>query len=373
MPDDAYPYRLPTDSAKLRQNNFDLLRLLFAGTVCLVHVYELSGYQELAWVKNVLSSAVAVKSFFVVSGFLIFMSYERSGSILSYSAKRARRIYPAYFTVVTGCAIGLCLLSTRPFDQYFSMEFVRYVTANLTFLNFLGPSLPGVFEGHRFAAVNGALWTLKIEVMFYAVVPLCVYFFRRFGVLPVMTAVYIGAVGYTIIMVELSHTSFHAAGYYLQLSRQLPGQMSYFMAGAFFYYFFKVFERHTFLFLTAAVLILFMGRLFPGSLVFNEILYPMGLATGVVFCGMCFYLGNFGKYGDFSYGVYIIHFPLIQSLLVLWPGMSPWTFFMISILLASVISVMLWHLVEKHFLLKGSHYRITARQAYAKAITPRSV
>lgn len=33
-----------TPGSWLARNNFDLLRLLFAGTVCLVHVHELSGF-----------------------------------------------------------------------------------------------------------------------------------------------------------------------------------------------------------------------------------------------------------------------------------------------------------------------------------------
>lgn len=57
--------------------------MLFAMTVCLVHAYALSGYRQLEWIPTLLSSEIAVRSFFVVSGFLIFMSYERSGSLMS--------------------------------------------------------------------------------------------------------------------------------------------------------------------------------------------------------------------------------------------------------------------------------------------------
>ncbi len=69
------------------RNNFDLLRLLFAGVVCVVHAQQLSGMSELTFVTWALSSTVAVKAFFVVSGYLIFMSYDRSSSIWSYAPK----------------------------------------------------------------------------------------------------------------------------------------------------------------------------------------------------------------------------------------------------------------------------------------------
>jgi peptidoglycan/LPS O-acetylase OafA/YrhL len=87
-------------SRTLPNNNFDLLRLLFAGMVCLVHAYQLSGQADLLWITRFCSSQIAVESFFVLSGFLIFMSYEKSSSLYSYFSKRIRRIYPAYFIVV---------------------------------------------------------------------------------------------------------------------------------------------------------------------------------------------------------------------------------------------------------------------------------
>ena len=177
------------DNPRLTRNNFDLLRLLFAGSVCLVHSYDLSGLPQLAFLGRILSPAVAVKSFFVVSGFLIFMSYERSSSLATYARKRMRRIYPAYFTVVMLCAVGLVGVSSQGAADYFSLAWGRYVLANLVFLNFLQPGLPGVFTDNAITAVNGALWTLKIEVMFYFSVPLWVFLLRRLSPLPVLLLV----------------------------------------------------------------------------------------------------------------------------------------------------------------------------------------
>lgn len=107
-------------SPRLAKNNFDLLRVVFALTVCLVHAHALSGYRELEWIPALLSSEIAVQAFFVVSGFLIFMSYERSRSLKSYLDKRARRIYPAYFTIVMLCALSLWTVSSLEIGEYFS-------------------------------------------------------------------------------------------------------------------------------------------------------------------------------------------------------------------------------------------------------------
>ena len=81
---------------RLTINNFDVLRFTFAFIVFLVHAYALSGAESLLILNKLFSSAIAVKSFFVVSGFLIFMSSENAVDNKRYFLKRARRIYSAY-------------------------------------------------------------------------------------------------------------------------------------------------------------------------------------------------------------------------------------------------------------------------------------
>lgn len=338
---------------RLNQNNFDLLRILFASTVCLVHCYELSGYQQLAWIVNIFSSAIAVKAFFVVSGFLIFMSYEKSISISSYFGKRLRRIYPAYVFVILLSAFCLFGISSVDMSEYFDRSWVMYLISNLTFLNFLQPTLPGVFEMNRLATVNGALWTLKIEVMFYISVPLFVLLFRRFGHLRVMLVTYFLSFAFVQIMGEISEIKdssiIHA------VARQFPGQLTYFMAGALAFYYRGYFELHAKTAIFTAMLVLLANKAIPLPLV-----EPIALGVVVVFMGLFCFVGNFGKHGDFSYGVYILHFPIVQTLL--WAKVfddSPWLFLGAVFLLTLAGSYLLWNLVEKKFLLKRNHYMAT--------------
>lgn len=322
------------------RNNLDLLRMIFAGTVLLVHARELSGFQELNVLTKFLSSAVAVKSFFVVSGFLIFMSFERSMSLASYAEKRIRRIYPAYFSTILVCAFSLLAVSSKPTGEYFSGAWLRYVFSNLAFLNFLQPSLPGVFEENKLDAVNGALWSLKIEVAFYITVPIFAYLFRRFSRLAIIATVYCLSVAYPSWVKSE------------ELARQLPGQLCYFMAGAFFYYYWPFFERNFRKFLMLTLLCLFEIEFFALPL-----LEPFALATVVIFLGTSVYLGNFGKFGDFSYGVYILHFPIIQTLV--WTGRfenEPWHFLISAIFFTAIGAAAMWHFVEKRFLFRSSHY-----------------
>jgi peptidoglycan/LPS O-acetylase OafA/YrhL len=332
------------------RNNFDLLRLLFASVVCVVHAQQLSAMSELTWVTWALSSTTAVKAFFVVSGYLIFMSYDRSSSIGSYAQKRVRRIYPAYFTVIALCAFGFAVVSQNSLSEYFSGAWFKYVAANLVFLNFAKQDLPGVFDANKLQAVNGALWTLKIEVMFYISVPIFAYAFKRFGRVRSLVLFYFLSISYAFFCSQLAEMT--GRPLYEELRRQLPGQLSYFLAGAFYYFY-------------ASELKPYMLRLAFGALVVSgipfvyaiDVLEPFALATLVIFAATYKPLGNFGKYGDFSYGVYILHFPIIQ--LLIQQGMlqdSPQLFLLAVLCFTGIGAVALWHLVEKRFLTRGSHY-----------------
>ncbi len=342
---------------RLARNNFDLLRFLFAFTVFLVHTHVLSGRAELALFSELLSSDLAVKAFFVVSGLLVFMSYENSANAKVYFEKRIRRIYPAYFAVVVGCALLLFVASSAEPARYFGGDWLRYLAMNLAFANFLQPTLPGVFGGNRFAEINGALWTLKIEVMFYAIVPVLAWLCLRLGRIPVLLAFAAGSVAYAATMEALARST--GTELYVFLARQLPGQLSYFLAGAFFYYYLETFERHLGWFAAAAIACFVLHRWYGFSA-----LEPIWLATFVAFFGFFAHVGNFGRFGDFSYGIYILHFPIVQTLISL--GMfarSPWLGVATSAVLVLGAAVLMWKLVEKPFLRRTSHYVLATRAA----------
>lgn len=332
-------------------NNFDLLRFSFAAMVFLVHAYQLSGAGALSILGGAFSSSLAVQCFFVVSGFLIFMSYEHSSGIGTYFEKRIRRIYPAYFTVVVLCALLGSFVSTYSFSDYFlSSDLYRYLVANLIFLNFVQPDLPGVFGANKLDAVNGALWTLKIEVMFYLSVPLLVWFFRKVGLWQGLLSAYLASFIYSFVMSLLIEEH---GGIYVELQRQLPGQLMYFIAGGALYYYFDIFKTYAKVIAFAALLGYLLEYLFnPG------ILHAAVLAVIVVHLGFVFrYLGNFGKYGDFSYGVYILHFPILQTLIAYQLfTYSPYMAMGLAVILVMLTAALMWYWVEKPMLKKSSHY-----------------
>jgi len=305
-----------------RENNFDLLRFVLSFIVFLVHAYVLSGAEALSVLTEFFSSKIAVESFFVVSGFLIFMSYENTRVSQRYFVKRVRRIYPAYFFVIIASVVVGFFLSNSPWNDYF-LGLLKYIAANLFFLNFLQPSLPGLFDNNIMQAVNGALWILKIEVMFYLSVPFIVFAYGKLRRLPVLIGLYLLSACYSLLMDSLAIKT--GSDFYLELQRQLPGQLTYFI--------FQSWLPLTFVEPVAlGVLVVYLACVLPS-------------------------LGHFGKYGDFSYGIYILHFPILQVMVSYGLfGESPWVMLFVSGVFVIVGAIFLWHFIEKPFLAKSSHY-----------------
>src|ERR1700722_19521297 len=85
-----------------RENNFDFMRLSLAVLVIYSHGYALGLGSEDSepFIRftggQVSGGVIAVNAFFVMSGFLITASAERSRGVGSFLQKRVARIYPAF-------------------------------------------------------------------------------------------------------------------------------------------------------------------------------------------------------------------------------------------------------------------------------------
>ena len=243
-------------------------------------------------------------------------------------------------------------MSNLSFVEYITNAAVwKYIATNLIFLNFLAPELPGVFQNNAVHAVNGALWTLKIEVAFYIAVPICVWLFRKVGRMPVMLAIYFLSALYAATMLWLAEKGH--SGAFVELSRQLPGQMTYFIAGAAIYYYFDYFRGRAILMLAIGLALLLLS-----TYALELVLRPLGVALCVMGVAFGPYFGRFGRYGDFSYGIYIVHFPILQTMISLgFLQQEPLAFVLVSIVVVLLAATLMWHLVEKRFLRRDSHYR----------------
>lgn len=343
--------------ATFTKNNLDCLRLLLASIVVFFHVGALTNLPAFAAFGKYCSPHFAVRSFFVISGLLIYRSYMRSSSIGSYMEKRARRIYPAYFTVIVLAAVSLFFMSNLPASQYFGFGFWKYLGANLLFLNFLAPSLPGVFTSNSISAVDGALWTLKIEVAFYLFVPVMHSLCNRFGTKKTVGMIFllssVWKYGFAWLAIHHSVGVYSSRNIYSKLEVQFPAEFVYFAAGVLLLLYFDKLKQHFLSIACIAACLFLVDHFFTGEIL--DVFWISGL---VFVFGFWRYLGNFSKYGDFSYGVYIVHWPILQILISLGlMSLNPALFLTISLLLVALASILMWNLVESRFLASSSHYR----------------
>jgi peptidoglycan/LPS O-acetylase OafA/YrhL len=227
----------------------------------------------------------------------------------------------------------------------------KFLLANLSFANFLDPRIPGVFENNPYLPdMNGALWTIKIELMFYVSVPIIIWLCRRLNRDAVLWFLFASSIVF--------HN--HASG---KMGVQLPGQLSYFMVGALVHYHLAFFMRYgRWLMLAAAICY--------GIHYWTGWFLVRPLAIAALTLGAALLLPHIKgptRWGDFSYGTYVLHWPLIQ--VVVATGLyrvHPWIGFLASITLVATGAVFSWFVVEKPALAHAharSHSRKTAQPA----------
>jgi peptidoglycan/LPS O-acetylase OafA/YrhL len=335
-------------------NNFNLLRLAFALMVAAFHLTLLPGLPALhaasGWLAN--AAEIGVQGFFVLSGYLVYASLERTPSVRLYAEKRVRRLYPAYATVIVLCTVAALLFS--PAARAAPIEVARYLGWNLAFLNFGAPSLPGVFEKNPVTEINGALWTLKIEVMFYILLPALAWVLRAAGrrCWVLIGLIYVAAEAWRIGFRILGQGA--GGEVFDQLYPQLPGQMSFFITGIGL----RILDREGFkpTLIGAGV---GLGMI-VATLMYREVEFLRAAGIGLLAAWIALgipRLFDAAKFGDLSYGVYIVHFPIIQAVVALGLFAFPFVGLGVSIAVTLTAAILLWHFVEKPSLRGDSAYR----------------
>jgi peptidoglycan/LPS O-acetylase OafA/YrhL len=144
-----------------RVNEIDLLRFLAALSVVLYH-YAFRGYAA-----NGLSvmpypylapaakyGYLGVELFFMISGFVVLMTAAASERLRDFCISRIVRLYPAFWACCT-----ITYAATLAFGSPQAATFVQYLF-NMTMLSGLSRTPP----------IDGAYWSLLVEIRFYALV-----------------------------------------------------------------------------------------------------------------------------------------------------------------------------------------------------------
>ncbi|MFM5914766.1 MAG: acyltransferase family protein [Chakrabartia godavariana] len=344
-----------------RDNAFDTIRLLAATSVIISHAFVLVDGREAVEPLYRLTGGqitigrAAVAAFFVVSGLLISMSFDRSRSMSHFAANRAFRLFPGlWMCVFVLVFIAGPLLTTMPLPVYVRGRETLGFLGNLLFFP-LSQSVGGVFDGWPGSnAMNGSLWTLKYEVACYALGALLLSCHRHRA--PLVAICWVAAmIAMPLIGDPLQQKG---AAYYLSWMIWL---FRYYGAGMLLY----LLRDRLPISKGGALGCLFgtVGGLFTPY--FTELLATCGAYALIVSAYLAVpWFKRLTAGGDLSYGVYIYAFPVQQALVPYALGTPvPW---LTNILLATpatfVLAALSWHVVERPALkMKGRIDRNTTR------------
>ncbi len=142
-------------SSKARLAELDALRGIAALAVVLFH-YTVKAPEILPRVATVDHGFVlgnyGVQLFFAISGFVIFMTLERTKSSADFAFARFTRLFPAYWAAILVTTVAVHLLGASELAQ----------PGNIIATNFT------MLQGFIYVpAVDGVYWSLTVELAFY--------------------------------------------------------------------------------------------------------------------------------------------------------------------------------------------------------------
>lgn len=325
-------------------NNFDFIRFFLAYSVMFNHFSTLTETDPFWFV----SGSFRVKGFFIISGFLVMFSFLRSPDVYVFFRKRIQRIMPAYSLVILLCLIlGFCVTTLPHIDYLTSPQSYKYLLSNLLTLNFLCPTLPGVFENNPMEAMNGSLWTIKVELMLYMTVPIIFWLLRKYNKLVCLILIYVLSFIYYETFSYLANTTHNEVYYFFR--RQFPGQMMYFCSGIIILQYFPLFRKFIKYIFPISIMLLVCR-----NLLFFSIFEPIALASLIISVAYSFkWLHFFNRMGNFSYGIFLLHFPLIQTFIYF--GLDKYSLILtltLTTVICTYLGTLSWKYIEKPCLYK---------------------
>lgn len=329
------------------ENGFNLVRLLCALLVVVYHAFQLN---TVAPRQDGLSAllkphadlgVIAVGIFFIISGIFITQSWMRDPHLLRFALRRIARIVPGLFVcllLTTVCAVALYspdglagMLKPEPWRYIGSasvLHWLQYIIAPE------GLRIPGVLGGMD---LNGPLWTLYWEGRMYVMVAL------------------IGVAA----MLPMRIWMRSAAIFFLLAAALFPDVLSGW-----------VWETRMWtLFLVGMLLYTLAPQLRIGLVHLACALALLGLnwtrllaqtGSGLTFFGIALVMGALALWlgtarydgmrhirrHDYSFGIYIYHWPVLLMVRAAWPPMDALTLLSVGLLVILPVAMLSWHLVE---------------------------
>ncbi|MDO5628051.1 MAG: acyltransferase [Mobilicoccus sp.] len=324
-----------------RHNSLTMMRLALATLVAVSHAMVIGfGHQPTFHTDPRLGSTtmgdLAVDGFFVISGFLVTMSFLRLPSIGRYLWHRSVRIFPAFYAclILTALVVApiVAALEGRPALSVFP-ESLTFITHNAALHMFrfdvaglpVGTENPGV--------INGALWTLYYEFVCY----LGVIVLGVIGALKRRAWLLLAAIG-----VLWAANIVHTTGLVELPAWQMRRLTFLFLLGTAGY----VYARHVRIGRVAALVSLIVVAVAVTTLPDYRALAAPAFAY-LCLWAMVRLPFTWNPRTDLSYGMYIFHWPVAVILALLGAGgLGLVPFVAVVVLGTGLVALVSWHLIE---------------------------
>jgi peptidoglycan/LPS O-acetylase OafA/YrhL len=345
-----------TSAQDWRVNNFDLIRLLAALQVAAVHVislFKLSGL-AITLLNGLLRMFPGVPIFFLISGCLIAKSYERSASTRDFYRNRLLRIYPGLWVclVLSIGAIAIKIATLPQFAAVTRTEMLLWWAAQMTSYQQYSPD----FLQH--ARLNGSLWTIPVELQFYALLPMLYALLRlreRRGDLALIAIILASGAFHWMVMHATNESTLGSNRWLIEsalpflwiflcgaliqrhwttLRRYLAGQAHWWILG---YVLLNALLRQQFYILVGSADFNFLFLLPLAGVVMSCAISLPGLSDKVL------------AHHDISYGTYIYHVIIIDAMLELGVRRDA-PHALGALALSAAFGVLSWLAVERPFL-----------------------
>jgi peptidoglycan/LPS O-acetylase OafA/YrhL len=322
-------------------NLFTPIRMILALGVLLGHSYVVNlgeGIPEPLSMFDMTISYVAVNGFFILSGLLITRSIDRNPDLIRYFSARALRLYPAMVVCVllASFVFGPLVSALPPAEYYTNPQLWKYICDVLTFGDTAGGP-PQIFPGNPFEGEWAAsLWTLRFEALAYA-----------------GTAVlaFLGLSRSRTLMLALFVTSVSLFFFVRMDVVPVPEQLldltrfaTTYMLGAVLYCYRDQVRLSWSLGLGITAIAICFGPFASFEIMLNFL-----LAAWVLLIGFAKIPGrvHLSRMPDFSYGVYIWQWPVMQALWYFDIARDPAMTMLLAIPGSILMGAISWYTLEK--------------------------
>lgn len=328
-------------------NNLDLIRLLAATQVAILHTANHLNIKLPAVIFSILQYFPGVPIFFFISGYLIYQSFSniKEKKLRTFFINRFLRLYPALFFCFVVTLLSLFISGYLETQSYTSKDFFTWVFTSLTFFQFYNPDF---LRAYGVGAINGSLWTISAELQFYILTPLLFLLYTKYKKVSISLA-------FILVLVNLLNT-------FLNENSSIAEKLMMVSFAPWFYMFmvgaYISINRNLQTKILAISPLIYLGLYVVTY--FFALEYNLGTGNNINFisfillCLLMFRLAYTNPSlsdqvlggNDISYGIYIYHMPIVNLWLFCKIQGTPISF--VSAMLCTICMAFIsWYLIEK--------------------------